>query len=184
MKTDTIPVPASAIAGNPQPARVRAHRLNPGKIAAIAVLAVVAVVAGSYGLRHLQFALSHEDTDDAQVEGDISPVLPRVSGYITRILVVDNQHVEAGQPLVEIDSRELDLKIAETEAGVESAEASSRNAWASLANAQAAAEVARANTAVAAVTQAKTAADFKRDNRLFQTGAITDRDETDSSLNS
>ena len=131
-------------------------------------------------IRHLQFALRHEETDDAQVEGDISPVLPRVSGYVTRILVVDNQHVEAGQPLVEIDARELDLKIAETEAGVQSAEASSRNAWAALANAQAAAEVARANTAVAAVTQAKTAADLARDTNLFKTGAITDRELTDS----
>jgi len=65
-------------------------------------------------------------------------------------------------------------------AGVQSAQASRENAQARLANARAAAAVARAEVAVAAVTQAKTAADYARDNKLFQTGAITDRDLTDS----
>jgi membrane fusion protein (multidrug efflux system) len=42
--------------------------------------------------------MAHEETDDAQVEGDISPVLPRVSGYVTQVLVVDNQRVVPASP--------------------------------------------------------------------------------------
>src|SRR5476651_2738205 len=91
-------------------------RASPRQIA-VAVLALVVAVAGSlYGINRVRFNLAHEETDDAQVEGDISPVLPRVSGYVSKVFVVDNQHVAAGQPLMEIDARELDLKISESSA--------------------------------------------------------------------
>jgi membrane fusion protein, multidrug efflux system len=63
------------------------------------ILAVLAIAVGAYfGVRHWNFAMSHEETDDAQVEGHISPVLPRVPGYVARVLVDDNQRVAAGQP--------------------------------------------------------------------------------------
>jgi len=180
MKTASSPAPSSVSTGIPSPLLSQRRRSNPGKLAGFLVAAVALAIGGYYGIRHLQFALRHEETDDAQVEGDISPVLPRVSGYVTRILVEDNQHVVAAQPLVEIDSRELDLKISEMEAAAQSAQAARENALALLGNARAAADVARANIDVAAVTQEKTAADLARDRKLFQTGAITDRDMTDS----
>src|SRR5271156_5008410 len=67
------------------------------------VTAIVLCVGAFYGIRHIQFVLAHEETDDAQVEGHISPVLPRVSGYVSKVLVDDNQHVNAGDLLVQID---------------------------------------------------------------------------------
>src|SRR5476651_2246816 len=91
-------------------------RASPRQIS-VGVVALVIVVAGSlYGINRVRFNIAHEETDDAQVEGDISPVLPRVSGYVSKVLVVDNQRVVAGQPLMEIDARELDLKISESSA--------------------------------------------------------------------
>ena len=147
----------------------------------LAVLAIAAVlVGGYYGIRHWQFVSRHEDTDDAQVEGDIGPVLPRISGYVARVLVRDNQVVKAGDPLIEIDVRELDLKVAQAAAGIESAQAALQNAQAGLANAEAAEKVAAANITSAAVTEAKTAADLARDNKLFQTNAITERELSDT----
>jgi membrane fusion protein, multidrug efflux system len=157
-----------------------ARGVSPKKIGWAIVVAAVLAVVSLYGVRHLRFVLAHVETDDAQVEGDISPVLPRVSGYVTRVLVRDNERVVAGQPLIEIDAHELDLKIASAQAALKSAEASEATTRAALANAQAAEAVAQANEAVAGVTEAKTAADLKRDGALFENNAITDRQLTDT----
>ena len=170
-------VPASEIDTSEAGAPSRAKGRNVGLGIAAGLVAAVGLY---FGARHLAYVLVHAETDDAQVEGDISPVLPRVSGFVTRVLIQDNQHVAAGQPLIEIDARELDLKIASAAAGLASAEAAVETARAGLADARAAAAVAQANERVAAVTEAKTASDLKRDTALFATNAITDRQLTDT----
>ena len=139
----------------------------------IGLLAVAVVIGGFFGLRHYRFVRAHEETDDAQVEDHISPVLPRVSGYVAQVLVKDNERVAAGQTLVLIDSHELDLKIAAAEAAQRSAEAAVRTSEAALANAVAAQAVAQANVVTAEVTHRKAAADLERDSRLFQNSAIS-----------
>ena len=142
--------------------------------------AIVVVIAGIFGVKHLSFALAHEETDDAQVEGDISPVLPRVSGYVTRVLVKDNDRVTAGQPLLEVDSRELDLRIANANANLQSAQAALLTAKANVEKARAALTVSEAAVDVAKVRNVKAADDLRRDTNLFQTNAITDRSQSDS----
>ena len=81
------------------PPRGPSHRALIGAVAAI-----VAAAGLFYGIKRWEFFVVHEETDDAQVEGHISPVLPRVSGYVARVLVNDNDRVVAGQPLVEIQT--------------------------------------------------------------------------------
>jgi membrane fusion protein, multidrug efflux system len=139
----------------------------------IGLLALAVVVGGYFGFRHFLYFRSHEETDDAQVEGHISPVLPRVSGYVAEVLVKDNEQVTAGQPLVVIDPHELDLRIASAEAAQRSAEAGARTADAALANAVAAQAVTQANVVTAEVTQRKAAADLARDANLFKNSAIS-----------
>jgi membrane fusion protein (multidrug efflux system) len=145
-----------------------------------AILAVALVVGGFFGWKKLRYSLAHEETDNAQVEAHISPLLPRVSGYVARVLVDDNQRVTAGQPLVVIDPAELDLKISSARATCQNAESSLKTAEAALANAQASLAVARANVKTAEVAQAKAASDLARDVPLGKTGAITERQLTDS----
>jgi membrane fusion protein (multidrug efflux system) len=142
--------------------------------------AAVVVVGGFYGLQHLRFALSHEETDDAQVDGDISPVLPRTSGFVTQVLVKDNQSVIAGQPLLEVDSREPALHVASAQAALDTAKSALDISSALLGNAKAAAAVTEANVATASVSAAKTAADLARDTRLFKATAISDSQLSDS----
>jgi len=139
----------------------------------IGILVLVVAIGAFFGIRHYLFVRAHEETDDAQVEGDISPVLPRVSGYVAQVLVKDNERVAAGQTLVVIDPHELDLKIASAEAAQRSAEAAARTAEASLANAVAGQAVAQANVVTAEVTQKKAAADLARDANLFKNNAIS-----------
>ncbi len=147
----------------------------------VGVVAAVALIAGIvYGIGRWNFARAHEETDDAQVEGHISPVLPRVSGYVTRVLVADNQHVSTGQALLEIDPKELDLKVAAAQASLQNALADKVTAEASLESAHASAATAAANVETAQVRQRKAASDLARDSRLFKTGAITDSQLTDT----
>jgi membrane fusion protein (multidrug efflux system) len=148
-------------------------RASPRQIS-VGVVALVIVVAGSlYGINRVRFNIAHEETDDAQVEGDISPVLPRVSGYVSKVLVVDNQRVVAGQPLMEIDARELDLKVSEANATLQNAIADKGTADAVLAAAQSLLGTAKANIDTAVVRERKAEFDLARDSNLLKTGAIT-----------
>jgi membrane fusion protein (multidrug efflux system) len=147
----------------------------------VIAIAVAAIAAGSIlGFRFLAFVLSHEETDDAQVEGDISPVLPRASGYVARVLVTDNERVAAGQPLVEIDPDELDVRVSQASTAVQTASAGLGAAEASRDAALAAVAVARANVEAVRVRRDKAASDLVQDKGLFSGGAITDRQLSDS----
>ena len=56
-------------------------------------------------------ARHYESTDDAFIDGHVSQVAPQIGGRITAILVADNQLVAAGQKLVTIDPRDLQMKL-------------------------------------------------------------------------
>ena len=68
-----------------------------------------------------------ETTDDAQVEAHVAFVAPHVAGQVKRVLVKDNQHVKAGDVLVELDSRDLNVRLASARADVAAAKASLRS---------------------------------------------------------
>lgn len=163
------------------PEAPRTNSRAPSRTAAIGVLAALVVAVGAfYGIKRWEFFMVHEETDDAQVEGHISPVLPRVSGYVARVLVDDNERVAAGQALIEIDPKELDLRVAAADASLRNAQAEHATAEASLESAKAAAATAAANVQTALVRQRKAAHDLERDARLFNTGAITDSQLSDT----
>ncbi len=77
-----------------------------------AVLLVLAVV-GYFVWQNLS---KYENTDDAEVDGHITAVSPRISGQIVKVLVEDQQVVKAGDPLVEIDPRDYEIAVAKAEA--------------------------------------------------------------------
>src|SRR5947209_8461780 len=63
------------------------------------IVALIAVVGALLWWLH---ARQYEDTDDAQVDGHISQLGPRIGGYVSKVYVEDNQEVKPGEPLVEI----------------------------------------------------------------------------------
>jgi membrane fusion protein (multidrug efflux system) len=91
------------------------------KIAA-AVFGCVALAGGLY-YRHVR---AFEDTDDAQVDGDISAVSPRVTGTIKAIYVSENQPVKAGDLLAELDPADYQIGVLQAKAAVAQAEAQLR----------------------------------------------------------
>jgi membrane fusion protein (multidrug efflux system) len=89
----------------------------------IVVVVLVLVVGGLLLWRHLS---SYESTDDAQVDVHLYPVSARVSGYVTKVNVNDNQYVQQGMVLVEIDPKDYEVAVAQAEANLASAEASAQ----------------------------------------------------------
>jgi membrane fusion protein (multidrug efflux system) len=85
----------------------------------LAAVAVVAVAAAIYWAYERQF----EETDDAQVDANISNLSPRVSGTIAAVHVVENQAVKTGELLAEIDPRDLQVALDLAKAQVAEAEA-------------------------------------------------------------
>ena len=76
---------------------------------------------GWFGISKYTYALHHEETDDAQVQADISPVIPRVSGYVNEIRVKDNQAVHKGDTLLILDARDYKLNLDHAEAALATA---------------------------------------------------------------
>jgi membrane fusion protein (multidrug efflux system) len=85
----------------------------------LVILAVVAVGAVLYWLHARNF----EDTDDAQIDGNISNIGPRVSGTVTGVQVVENQTVKAGDILLQIDPTDLAVAVTQAKAAVAQAQA-------------------------------------------------------------
>jgi membrane fusion protein, multidrug efflux system len=106
-----------------------------------------------FGARKWWWSRSHVSTDNAQVDGHIIPVLPKVGGYVSEVRVEENQTVKAGDTLVVLDDRDFRARLAQTEADLAAllATVSSRTrvgqADAAVAQAQANADKASADLA-------------------------------------
>ena len=85
---------------------------------AIAISLVLVAVFGWW-----LYARQFEGTDDAQTDGNISAISPRVAGTVIAVHVVDNQSVKAGDLLVELDPSDLEVAVAQGEAALAQAEA-------------------------------------------------------------
>jgi membrane fusion protein (multidrug efflux system) len=83
--------------------------------------AVLALGAGGGG--YYAHARHFEDTDDAQVDGEITNVSPRVAGTLVKVLVSDNQVIKAGDPLAEIDPVDFEVAVAQARAQLAQAKA-------------------------------------------------------------
>ncbi|MGY3236056.1 membrane fusion protein (multidrug efflux system) [Bradyrhizobium sp. USDA 4472] len=103
------------------------------KRAALALaLALGVAAAGDFGYNYLTTGRYLESTDDAYVKADSTIIAPKVSGYIAKVLVGDNEKVKAGQVLARIDDRDFKAALGQARADVAAAEASVRNLDAQL----------------------------------------------------
>jgi membrane fusion protein (multidrug efflux system) len=86
-------------------------------VLALVVLAIVVAIPvyAYYSVR--------ESTDDAQVDGHVVPISPRISGTIISVLVNDNQPVRAGQELVKLDPADYQVALQQAQAQLANSEA-------------------------------------------------------------
>ncbi len=129
---------------------------------------VLALILGAIALAGLGYYLlnrGYATTDDAEIDGDIYTVAPQIAGRVTQVLVNDNQHVAAGQLLVQIDPRDAQVALAKAQADAAQQAAQLGVAQANQGQAEAGVEVAQA-----ALVQAR--ADYNR-YRSVNPNAIT-----------
>jgi membrane fusion protein, multidrug efflux system len=145
-------------AGKPPVGRKKARR-----VVLLAVAAIVILVVGT--LLYLRFA-AWESTDDAQIDGYIYPVSSRVSGYVTRVAVDDNQYVEAGTVLAQLDPKDYDVAVA--------------NAKATLANDQASAAALQTSVPITSVNTSSQLSSAQADIDSAKAGLVAAQEQFDA----
>ena len=116
--TGSVPVATGVGPGGP-PARRSTRRV---KLAAALVTLFIIVIGGIVYWR----SEAWESTDNAQIDGFIYPVSSRVLGHVTRALVDDNQYVEAGTVLVQLDQQDYEVAVAVARASLANDEATAQ----------------------------------------------------------
>jgi membrane fusion protein, multidrug efflux system len=144
------------------------------------ILSILVIGGAWFGISKYTYAQHHEETDDAQISADITPVIPRVAGYIKEIKVHDNQYVKRGDTLLLLDDRDFAIKLKEAEAALASAESNLQIAKASTSAAKAnistsAASIGTIDAQIdaARVTVWRTTQDYQRYSNLYQDHSIT-----------
>jgi membrane fusion protein (multidrug efflux system) len=113
------PVTIEAVQANPPvPARSRLRRILIGS-AGLAALALGAY----YGWNYWTIGRFQISTDDAYVQADTITIAPKVSGYLSEVLVGDNEPVKAGKVLARIDDRDYKVALEQADADVAAAQA-------------------------------------------------------------
>lgn len=113
------------------------------------VLIVLVLGGGAFGFTKYNHAQHHEETDNAHVEANISPVIPRVAGYVQEVRVKDNQRVKKGDTLLILDDRDLRIKLEQAQAALATAE--SNLGAAKAATSAASANIATSKASVATI---------------------------------
>jgi membrane fusion protein (multidrug efflux system) len=104
--TETVLERAAAPVSTPV-SKGRDRRLRLKRLAPAALGLLVAIGATKYGYDWWRIGRFIETTDDAYAGGNVTPVSPHVAGFISEILVADNQRVAAGQLLIRLDPRDF-----------------------------------------------------------------------------
>ena len=144
------------------------------------ILAIMVVLGAYFGISGYIHGQSHEETDDAQVEANLSPVISKISGYISEVRVRDNQFVNKGDTLLVLDKRDLTMALHQAEAALgtarsnlSSAEASTSATNQNIGTANAAVATANAQIEAAKVNIWRTTEDLKRYENLVKDHSIT-----------
>ena len=150
-----------------------------GSKAPLVLLVLFVVVGGGWALRAWLFGRTHVRTDNAQVDGHITPVAPKVGGFVLRVLAEENQPVREGDTLVVLDTRDARARLLQAQADLALARSmAGSNRRAGQMQAQLAASRANAASAQAIVLSAeasvrKAEADLERARRLAATRVVS-----------
>ncbi len=112
-----------AVSGEHRPSR----KSNSGvksviaKLAAGILVVALVIVGAYYGSEAYVQMRNHQETDDAYVTGHLHQVSSRINGTVEQVVVDDNEHVQKGQLLVELDPRDYKVKVTQTLANLEQA---------------------------------------------------------------
>jgi membrane fusion protein (multidrug efflux system) len=139
----------------------------------ITIVCVLAIIFAVWLVHYLTRGKYLEGTNDAYIRADSVTVSPKISGYVQQVLVVDNQDVKAGQPLVRIDPRDYTAQSAQYQAQIDVSRANADNVRAGILEQDAAIAQARAELATAQVDARFATGEVARYAPLAESGAET-----------
>src|ERR1700693_4550783 len=105
-QTQTSTVPIDELTELPQKKRL----INP------VVIGIVMIVLIAAGIGWYLYSQGFENTDDAQVDGHLNPVASRIDGTVKAVYVDDNQDVQAGKILVDLDPSDDQVSLHQAQA--------------------------------------------------------------------
>jgi len=119
------PPPSETHSAAPPPVSHRQgfFRARPQARMYLIIAIVIVLVAGFFAWRYFS---TYESTDDAQIDGHLMPISARISGYVDKVNVDDNQYVKAGTVLVEIDPRDYQAALDQARAALADAQATAQ----------------------------------------------------------
>lgn len=150
----------------------------------IGIIAVMTLIGAFMVLNRSESSASIQSTDDAYVRVDFTTIVPQVSGIIKHVAVVDNQEVQAGAPLINIDERDLRIAVDSANAHIVSTQATIDSLQAQIIRQQSVIEQAR--TVVDASNAALRLAEINR-NRFTKlardgSGTVQAKQEAEAQL--
>ena len=136
------------------------------------VVAAIAIIGGVFWYaRYKSVGQYMQSTNDAFIQADAVTVAPKVSGYVDKVFVGENQDVKAGQPLLQIDTRDYSAQTAQIQAQIGVARANAEGVQAQIREQQAAIDRARAELRAAQSDAAFAQAEVTRYTPLAASGA-------------
>jgi len=145
---------------------------KPNKVLPI-ILGIILLGGIAFGIKEYIYYGEHIDTDDAQIDGDISPVVARVGGYVDSIFFEENGHVNKDQVLVKLDDHDYKLKVEQALAAQSGASAGIGVGESQIIAVAANSSSARAQVASAAARLEKATKDYDRYANLVKDGSVT-----------
>ncbi|QSB27033.1 HlyD family secretion protein [Flavobacterium sp. CLA17] len=140
----------------------------------ITIIACILVVSGVIlGIWFYVFNRNHEETNDAQVEQYVTPIMSRITGYVQEVRFEENQFVYKGDTLVVIDNREYKSKLNVALADVQSAKQSSVVAEKNVTTTASSTAIGESQLAAAKTNLWKTKLEYDRYKALVQDEAAT-----------
>jgi membrane fusion protein (multidrug efflux system) len=169
------PVPQEAAPAPRPPAapKPRARRILLMVVAAAALIG--AVVASLYWVH----AQHYESTDDAVLEGHVIPIGPQVAARVSAVNVVDNQFVNKGDVIIELDPTDYKAAVEQAQGNLAAMDGKVREAQAEVLAAGAQRDQSRAQVDAAQTNFEILEADFKRDQSLDERAISRQQLETD-----
>ena len=153
--------------------RVNGTQRKPHSRILTAAVVLVAVIAAS--VYYFVFVAPFESTDDAFIDAHVTTVAPQVAGRVERVLVNDNQIVNAGDVLLQIDARDYESKLAQAKANLAAAQSQLAQAKAQLAVDQAKAEQEHANLSAVEAQASYAESNLKRLQAIGISGVSQDQ---------
>ena len=144
------------------------------------IVTIIILLGLTYGIMRYLHSQSHETTDDAQVQKNMNPIIPKVSGYIAKVFVKDNDFVKKGDTLLIIDNKDYLIKLQDAKAGLAIAESGYDVSKSEIGTANASVSVsdaniltANGNIETAKIRLGRASSDYERYNNLYKNHSIT-----------